>query len=66
MGGTVKFDDPAITHIEALNLNPGQRGAGTEYGDTDWVRAIRHGLDPEGKPLLAMPSGDYYYLSDGE
>ncbi len=62
--GAVKFDNPAIGRIEAHNLTPGTGGAGAEYSDTDWVRAIRHGLSPEGKPLLAMPSGDFYYLSD--
>jgi hypothetical protein len=64
MAGTVKFDDPAIGRIEALNLTPGKGGAGAEYSDTDWVRAIRHGLDPEGMPSIGMPSGDYYNLSD--
>jgi len=28
------------------------------------VRAIRHGVDEEGKPLLVMPAQDFYYLSD--
>jgi cytochrome c553 len=64
MAGTVKFDDPAIGHIEALNLTTGSGGAGAEYTDTDWVRALRHGLNPEAKPMLGMPSGDYYNLSD--
>lgn len=29
------------------------------YTDADWVRAIRHGLKPDSRPLFIMPSEDY-------
>jgi mono/diheme cytochrome c family protein len=32
----------------------------------DWVRTIRHGVKPNGKPLLIMPSDDYDRLTDDD
>jgi cytochrome c5 len=64
LAGTVVFEDPALGHVDASNLTPGKGGIGKEYTDADWVRAIRHGVGPDGKPLLVMPSADFYNLSD--
>ena len=36
---------------------------GGTYTDTDWIRALRHGVAPDGTPLVFMPSWEYYYLS---
>jgi mono/diheme cytochrome c family protein len=46
------------------NLTSGQGGIGQTYTDLDWVRTIRHGIKPDGSPILVMPSMDYYNLSD--
>jgi mono/diheme cytochrome c family protein len=54
----------AIGTIDASDLTPGKGGAGSEFTDANWVLAIRHGINPEGKPLLIMPSSDLYYLGD--
>lgn len=62
-GGTV-LDDPAIGFIAASNLTTGQGGIGSTYTDADFVRAIRHGVGPDGKPLVLMPSQAYWYFSD--
>jgi mono/diheme cytochrome c family protein len=62
-GGGLMIDDPAIGVIYAPNLTSGQGGL-AGYSDEDWVRAIRHGLNQESKPLLVMPSQEYYFLSD--
>lgn len=62
-GGPV-IEDPAIGGIYASNLTAGQGGIGDNYSDADWVRAIRHGIGPDGKPLLFMPSQEFYFLSD--
>lgn len=66
LGGTVIFDDPALGRIEAPNLTRGLGGVGASYADSDWVRAIRHGIGRDGKPLLVMPAGAYYYLGDDD
>ena len=51
-------------YVYAANLTAGQGGIGGEYTDADFVRAIRHGVDPDGKPLWVMPAQEFYYLND--
>lgn len=42
--------------IDSANLTSGEGGVGREFtSDEDYVRAIRHGIDPEGKPIF-MPA----------
>lgn len=65
LAGQVMMDDPMAGRLVAGNLTAG-RGGISGYSDTDWVRAVRHGLDPDGKPLVVMPSHEFYYLSDAD
>ena len=62
-GGTF-IDAPIFARLWASNLTSGKGGAGATYSDADWVRSIRHGVRPDGKPLLFMPSQEFYQLSD--
>lgn len=62
--GTRFFDDPVIGYFPASNLTSGQEGVGSYYSDLDFVRAIRHGISPDGKPLIIMPSGAFWHFSD--
>lgn len=64
LAGTAFFDDPMLGKIPARNLTPGKGGAGSEFTDADWVRAMRHGVNPEGHSLIIMPASDFYYFSD--
>jgi mono/diheme cytochrome c family protein len=64
MEGHVYLDDPALGKVIASNLTPGKGGVGAGYKDRDWVHAIRHGVRPDGTPLLFMPSTEFYFLSD--
>jgi mono/diheme cytochrome c family protein len=64
--GKTVFNNPPLGAISGLNLTPGEGGAGSEFTDANWVLAVRHGINPEGKPLLVMPSKDRYYLSDAD
>lgn len=66
LGGTPFFDDPALARIPGSNLTSGEGGIAQAYDDGDWVRAIRHGIGRDGRPLLIMPSADYYHMSDGD
>lgn len=66
LAGGVVIEDPAIGRIVAANLTAGRGGVGSQFGDSDWVRAVRHGLGPDGKPLLFMPAQEFYYLSDAD
>lgn len=63
-GGKVFFDDPSIGVLPSSNLT---RAVGSEtegYTDEDFVRAIRHGLNKKGNPLMVMPSEAYTHFSD--
>jgi mono/diheme cytochrome c family protein len=64
LSGKVILDDPKVGYLPGSNLTPGNGGSASEFTDADWVLALRHGVSPEGKALLAMPSENYYYLSD--
>lgn len=63
-GGKTFIDDPAIGRIDAHNLTSGKGGIGDTYTDQDWIRAIRHGINKEGRPLFVMPSGDFHHMSE--
>ena len=62
LGGGQVFDAPPARLI-APNLTSGAGGIGAQFSDADWVRAIRHGVGPNGKPLLFMPSQVFASLS---
>lgn len=64
LSGKAVIDEAPVASIYASNLTAGQGGIGGSYSDDDWVRAIRHGVRPDGTPLLVMPSQVYYYYSD--
>lgn len=66
LGGQVFIDDPALGRLVASNLTAGAGGIGGSYTDADWVRSIRHGVGPDGKPLLFMPSDEFNSLSDDD
>jgi mono/diheme cytochrome c family protein len=63
LSGGVFLEAPFAV-IDAKNLTPGQGGAGIEFTDQDWVRAIRHGVNPEGLSLMVMPAQSFWYYSD--
>jgi len=48
--------------ISASNLTSGMGGVAPSYTDADWVRAIRHGVTPDGNVEVFM--FDYSTLSD--
>jgi cytochrome c553 len=64
LGGGVMVDDRALGRFVASNLTRGEGGVAGRYSDQDFVRAIRHGLRPDGRPLIVMPSQAFYHLSD--
>lgn len=64
--GRVLLDDPLLGQVYAANLTPGEGSATADYSVEDWVRSVRHGVDPDGKALLIMPSSKFAGLSDEE
>jgi mono/diheme cytochrome c family protein len=56
LSGKTWFSFPPAGTVDSANLTSGEGGIGQEFKiDEDYVRAIRHGVDPEGKPIF-MPS----------
>lgn len=62
-GGDVVKDEGGM-YVHAPNLTPGKGGVTAQYTAEDWVRIIRHGVKPNGRPALIMPSEDYNRLTD--
>jgi mono/diheme cytochrome c family protein len=62
-GGSRTFiNDGKGMVVVGPNITPGGVTAG--YKPEDWVRIIRHGIKPDGRPALIMPSEDYNRLTD--
>ncbi len=63
LGGKVMADDPVLGRLVAPNLTRGEGGLPANYGTADWLAALRHGVDPNGRPLLFMPSHETTLLA---
>jgi len=66
LAGTILFEDPTLGTISAANLTEGRGTGGDRLQDVDYIRAIRHGIDHSGHPILTMPSDSFYYINDVE
>ena len=66
LGGKVYVDDPAIGRFVPVNLTRGRGGVGATLTPADWERAVRHGVGPNGRALIFMPSEDFASLSDAD
>lgn len=64
--GQLHIDDPIGLKVRSANLTRGAGSAVLRYREADWVRAIRHGIHPDGRPLFVMPSEIYNRLTDGD
>ena len=56
LGGREIADDPLLGRIDSANLTPGRGGIVGRYSRADWVRAMRHGIRPDGSSLVLMPA----------
>ena len=64
--GSVMIDDAKLGLVAARNLTRGTGGVGRILTDADLIRAIRHAVGPDGRPLMIMPSEDFIELSDSD
>lgn len=64
LAGATFIDDPLFARLSGTNLTPG--GVGGKLSDVDRVRAIRHGVGPNGRSLLFMPAQEFSHLSDAD
>jgi cytochrome c553 len=59
------FNMDPLGSVDSANLTAGEGGIGSEYtSDEDYVQALRHGVDPEGKPIYMPAVFATSYLSD--
>jgi mono/diheme cytochrome c family protein len=64
LAGKVFVDNAMMGRIYSANLTRGKGGIGSSYTAADYVRAIRHGVGKDGRPLLTMPTDAFYYIND--
>jgi cytochrome c553 len=58
------FDAPPIGKIDSANLTSGEGGIGSDFTTEDFVRAIRHSINREGKPIFMTAVVSTAHLSD--
>lgn len=66
LAGRAMIDAPIFAVLPGTNLTRGSGGVGAGYAAADFERAIRHGVDVDGRPLMIMPSADYAHLADDD
>lgn len=64
--GRTFVEDGQGLKLAGPNISPGPGSVVAAYQSQDWERTLRHGVKPDGRPLLVMPSEDYNRLTDGD
>ncbi|HEX6386533.1 MAG TPA: c-type cytochrome [Anaerolineae bacterium] len=60
LSGESIIDEPPIGSVYAANIT----GLADTHTDADLVRAIRHGVDTDGRQLMIMPAESFIYFSE--
>lgn len=63
-GAGKTFIDDGKMRVHAPNITPGPGNVVAAYTADDWTRTIRHGVKPDGRPAVVMPSEDYARMND--
>jgi mono/diheme cytochrome c family protein len=64
-GGRVVVDEDGM-YIRSPNISPAPKSAVAAYTPLDWVRTVRHGVKPDGRPVIIMPSEEYARFDDDD
>jgi mono/diheme cytochrome c family protein len=64
-GGKIVIKDGPML-VVSPNITSGANSVTTAYRIEDWVRTVRHGVKPNGTPIMIMPSEDYNRLTDDD
>lgn len=64
--GRVFVDAPNGLRLAGSKIGPGAGSTTAAYTPVDWVRTLRHGVKPSGRPVAIMPSEDYARLTDAD
>ena len=65
LSGQVFADGPPF-RITAANLTRGEGGVGAHYTAEDFDRVVRHGVKPDGRSVIIMPSLAFHGISDDD
>lgn len=60
--GNAMIDDPVFGRMVAPHIAPGAGSVTASFETEHWLRAIRHGIGGDGRPLVIMPSSYYAKL----
>lgn len=66
LAGKIVAEDPAVGTLYGANLTRGEGGLPASFTSADWVMALRHGVTPEGRPLIMMPAHETVHLSEND
>ncbi len=66
LGGRVIQDSALVGRFFTPNLTAGRGGLGRDVEVRDWDLALRHGVSPEGRPLVHMPAHRFQALRDAD
>lgn len=58
------MEDNALLRLAPPNITPA--GVVRGYSDSDWYRALLHGVNPRGQNLVMMPSKELRTFSDAD
>jgi mono/diheme cytochrome c family protein len=64
--GHVVVDDGKGLLVRSPDITPAPNGVVATYTPADWVRTIRHGVKPDGRPVMIMPSEEYNRFIDAD
>jgi cytochrome c553 len=64
LGGKIFLEDPSLAMLTAPNLTRGKGGLPADFSVSDWTRALKHGIDRNGRTLFIMPSHELSRMSD--
>jgi mono/diheme cytochrome c family protein len=60
------FVDSGSLRLKGPAIHSGPGSVVLQYKAEDWDRALRHGVKPDGRPLMIMPSEDYNRFTDAD
>ena len=71
VGGSLRIESQpgggTVVEVEVeLDIGQGPGSVTAAYRVEDWVRAVRHGVKPDGRPIRIMPSEDYNRMTDAD
>jgi cytochrome c553 len=60
-GGKAMIDNIAMGRLWAANLTRGRGGIAAAYESQDWARTMLHGVKPDGRSVIFMPSHEFKF-----